>query len=74
MVGLSGDADRCITRGNRSATTLSAFYLKGDRIAAADVISRPADFAAARRLVTSGARVDPDRLADDEIPLAEVAI
>ncbi|ONI93055.1 pyridine nucleotide-disulfide oxidoreductase [Saccharothrix sp. ALI-22-I] len=74
MVGLSGGADQCITRGNRSATTLSAFYLKGDRIAAADVISRPADFAAARRLVTSGARVDPDRLADDEIPLAEVAI
>jgi 3-phenylpropionate/trans-cinnamate dioxygenase ferredoxin reductase subunit len=74
MVGLSGGADQCITRGDRSATTLSAFYLKGDRIAAADVISRPADFAAARRLVTSGARVDPDRLADDEIPLAEVAI
>ncbi|MEU9457015.1 oxidoreductase C-terminal domain-containing protein [Streptomyces sp. NPDC048277] len=74
MVGLSAGHDRCIVRGGPTGTTLSAFYLTGDRVIAADVVSRPADFAAARQLVTSGRAVDPERLADDEIPLAQAAI
>ncbi|MEH0638905.1 FAD-dependent oxidoreductase [Streptomyces bottropensis] len=72
MVGLSAGHDRCITRGGTD--TLSAFYLTGDRVVAADVISRPGDFAAARQLVTSGRPVDPERLADSEIPLAQAAL
>ncbi|NUR00989.1 MAG: FAD-dependent oxidoreductase [Streptomyces sp.] len=73
MVGLSAGHDRCITRGG-TGTAMSAFYLTGDRIVAADVISRPADFATARQLVTSGRPVDPERLADNEIPLAQAAL
>ncbi|WP_407698874.1 oxidoreductase C-terminal domain-containing protein [Streptomyces acidicola] len=46
MVGLSAGHDRCVTRGC-TGPTLSAFYLTGDRVIAADVIGRPADFATA---------------------------
>ncbi|MEW2395565.1 FAD-dependent oxidoreductase [Streptomyces sp. NPDC046862] len=73
MVGLSAGHDRCVTRSGTD-TTLSAFYLTGDRVVAADVIGRPADFATARQLVTSGRPVDPERLADSEIPLARAAL
>jgi 3-phenylpropionate/trans-cinnamate dioxygenase ferredoxin reductase subunit len=71
MVGLSAGHERCVTRAD--GTTMSAFYLTGDRIVAADVISRPADFAAARKLVTSRTCIDPERLADNAIPLAQLA-
>jgi 3-phenylpropionate/trans-cinnamate dioxygenase ferredoxin reductase subunit len=73
MVGLSAGHDRCITRGG-TGTAMSAFYLTGDRVVAADVISRPADFATPRQLVTSGRPLDPHRLADSEIPLAQAAL
>lgn len=72
-VGLSAGHDRCVIRG-ATDTTLSAFYLTGGRVVAADVIGRPADFAAARQLVTSGRPVDSARLADSEIPLAQAAL
>jgi len=73
MVGLSSGYERCITRGDPSSKAFSAFYLKGPRILAADVIGRPADFMAAKRLVTGRTPVEPERLADEGIPLAKVA-
>ncbi|MFJ9565273.1 NAD(P)/FAD-dependent oxidoreductase [Streptomyces fuscichromogenes] len=72
-VGLSSGHDRCVIRGGTDAT-LSAFYLTGDRVIAADVIGRPADFATARQFVTSGRPVDAARLADSEITLAQAAL
>lgn len=72
MVGLSQGHDRCVTRGGTD-TAQSAFYLRDGRLVAADVISRPADFAAARRLVASASPIDPDRLADENVPLAHTA-
>lgn len=73
MVGLSSGYDRCITRGALASRAFAAFYLQGSRILAADVIGRPADFTAARRLVTNRTPVDLDRLADEATPLAQVA-
>lgn len=73
MVGLSSGYERCITRGAPLSKAFAAFYLKGSRVLAADVIGRPADFMAARHLVTSRTPVEPDRLADEGIPLAKVA-
>ncbi|HYO53254.1 NAD(P)/FAD-dependent oxidoreductase [Archangium sp.] len=73
MVGLSSGYDHCVTRGAFERKEFSAFYLKGNRVIAADVIGRPTDFAAARQLVSSRAEVDSTRLADESIPLAKVA-
>ena len=74
MVGLSTGYDQCITRGGAERKEFSAFYLKDKRILAADVIGRPADFVAAKRLVSSRAEVDPTRLAAADIPLANVTV
>jgi len=74
MVGLSSGYDRCVTRGAIERRTFSAFYLKGDRILAADIIGRPADFIAARKLVSGRIPVDAPRLADESVPLAQCAV
>ncbi|NVB40982.1 FAD-dependent oxidoreductase [Pseudenhygromyxa sp. WMMC2535] len=72
-VGLLAGYDRCITRSPAEGC-FEAFYLAEDRLIAADVIGRPADFMQARRLVAARSQVDPDRLAQVDVPLAKVAI
>jgi NADPH-dependent 2,4-dienoyl-CoA reductase/sulfur reductase-like enzyme len=72
MVGLSAGYDQCVTRGPVPGKELAAFYLKDKRVIAADVIGRPAEFNAARKLVSSRAEVDAARLADASVPLASI--
>lgn len=72
MVGLSAGYDQCVLRGPVPGKELSAFYLKDRRVIAADVIGRPPEFNAARKLVSSRAEVDAARLADPGIPLASL--
>ncbi|OJH40249.1 NAD(P)/FAD-dependent oxidoreductase [Cystobacter ferrugineus] len=74
MVGLSTGYERCVTRGSIENRTFSAFYLKEGRILAADVIGRPADFMAARKMVSSRTPVDAQRLADESVPLGQCAV
>ncbi|MDI1445203.1 FAD-dependent oxidoreductase [Polyangium sp. 6x1] len=73
MVGLSAGYERCVTRGSAGGKEFSAFYLAGRRVIAADVIGRPADFMAAKRLVASRAEVDVARLGDAAVPLQSLA-
>jgi 3-phenylpropionate/trans-cinnamate dioxygenase ferredoxin reductase component len=73
MVGLSTGYEQCITRGSVEGREFSAFYLKGGRVIAADVMGRPAEFMAAKRLVSSRAEVDATRLGDVAIPLTRLA-
>ncbi|MFY0577365.1 oxidoreductase C-terminal domain-containing protein [Cystobacter fuscus] len=74
MVGLSTGYERCVTRGSIDNRTFSAFYLKDGRILAADVIGRPPDFMAARKMVSSRTLVDAQRLADESVPLGQCAV
>jgi len=74
MVGLSSGYERCVTRGSVERRTFSAFYLKENRILAADVIGRPADFMAAKKLVSGRTPVDAQRLADESVALAQCAV
>jgi 3-phenylpropionate/trans-cinnamate dioxygenase ferredoxin reductase component len=74
MVGLSAGHEQCVTRGLVEGKELSAFYLKDRRVIAADVLGRPAEFMAAKRLVASRAEVDVTRLSDAAVPLTNVAV
>src|SRR5690606_38625127 len=44
MVGLSEGYERLVLRGDPASDSFSAFYLKGDRVLAADTVNRPQDF------------------------------
>jgi len=73
MVGMSGGFDQFIVRGDLNSRSFAAFYLKGGKLIAADAVNRPQDFMFAKKLVAAGAQIDPLRLADEAVPLKELA-
>ncbi|SIQ72435.1 NAD(P)/FAD-dependent oxidoreductase [Aquipseudomonas alcaligenes] len=72
MVGLSEGFEHLVLRGDPATDSFSAFYLKGDKVLAADTVNRPQDFIAAKRLVAEGIAVTAEQLADDSRPLKEL--
>ncbi|HUR42037.1 MAG TPA: FAD-dependent oxidoreductase [Verrucomicrobiae bacterium] len=74
MVGISAGHDQLILRGDPATTrAFAAFYLRAGKLIAADVVSRPADFAFAKKLVAARARIDPALLADEAVALKSLA-
>lgn len=74
MVGMSTGFDRVIIRGDlASGRAFVAFYLKDGKLIAVDTVNRPQEFMLAKKLVAAHAVLDPDKLADDSIPLKEIA-
>jgi len=69
MVGLSQGYEQLVFRGDPATESFSAFYLKDGVIVSADAISRPQEFAVAKRLVSDRIRVSPEALADETVPL-----
>ena len=69
MVGLSQGHDRFVLRGSVEQRSFSAFYLKGTRVLAVDTVNRVPEFMLAKRLVAERLPVDPERLADEGVPL-----
>lgn len=72
MVGLAEGFERLVLRGDPQTDSFSAFYLKGDKLLAADTVNRPQDFIAAKRLVAEGVSLSAEQLADDARPLKEL--
>ncbi|MDB5750965.1 MAG: pyridine nucleotide-disulfide oxidoreductase [Ramlibacter sp.] len=72
MAGLSQGHDRCILRGDPARRSFSAFYLQGNRLLAIDAVNRPAEFMLAKRLLGPGCVADPERLADETVPLKDL--
>src|SRR2546421_11218061 len=71
MVGLARSSDHTAVRGSVGARAYSAFHPRNGRVAAADVVGKPVEFAFARQLAAKGVVVDRDQLADPDIPLKQ---
>ena len=70
--GYADDWDRVVVRGDRSGQEFLAFWLKDGRVLAgmnANIWDQGDDIKA---LIRSGASIDPDRLADPSVPLADL--
>ena len=70
--GYADGWDRVVVRGDRSGPEFLAFWLKDGRVLAgmnANIWDQGDDIKA---LIRSGASVDPDRLADPSVPLADL--
>ena len=70
--GYADDWDRVVVRGDRAGREFLAFWLKEGRVLAgmnANIWDQGDDIKA---LIRSGASVDPDRLADPSVPLADL--
>jgi 3-phenylpropionate/trans-cinnamate dioxygenase ferredoxin reductase subunit len=68
-VGLSQGYDQVVLRAPKAADGFVAFYLAGGHIIAADCVNAVADFIQAKRLVAAKAVVDPEALANPDVPL-----
>lgn len=73
MVGFVTEGVQTLLRGAIGEAGFSVLHRRDDRLVAAFSVNRAADHIAARRLIASGARLDPIRAADPTIPLAKCA-
>ncbi len=72
--GLHGPGDVLVWRGDPDGPSWSALWLGGDgELRAVLTVDRPRDLAQGRRLLGSGARLDPERAADPSVPLKAAA-
>jgi 3-phenylpropionate/trans-cinnamate dioxygenase ferredoxin reductase component len=69
MVGFSDGYEELAIRGSMKTSSFIAFYLKKGRVIAADSVSRPGEFMAAKRIVGERMEVAAARLADESVPL-----
>ncbi|MBU3070786.1 FAD-dependent oxidoreductase [Aestuariicella sp. G3-2] len=68
IAGLSQGYDQVVIRGDKDNTrSFVAFYLKEGKLISADCVNRPQEFMISKRLISTGAEVDPERLADESI-------
>jgi 3-phenylpropionate/trans-cinnamate dioxygenase ferredoxin reductase subunit len=73
IVGLSGDHDQVIIRGDFADRSFAAFYMKGDLLLAVDAINSAREFMLSKKLIAQGARIEPEILADTSIDFKELA-
>ena len=72
MVGISDGYDTIVQRGSMDADDFAMFYLKDGVLIAVDAVNRPREFMACRKLVPERPRIDPEKLADESIPMQEM--
>ena len=73
MVGMSQGYDTIVQRGSMDADDFAMFYLKEGVLIAVDAVNRPREFMACRKLVPQRPCIDPEKLADESIPMQEMA-
>ena len=64
IAGLSQGYDRAVLRGDPDSRAFACAYLLGDRLLALDAINSPRDFLQAKKAISDGCAVIPERLAD----------
>ncbi|MFJ3910309.1 NADPH-dependent 2,4-dienoyl-CoA reductase/sulfur reductase-like enzyme [Streptomyces sp. 2132.2] len=67
--GHHADADELLWRGDPAEAGWSVCWLRGGALAAVLAVGRPRDLAQGRKLIETGAPVDPAKVADPAVPL-----
>lgn len=73
IVGISGEHDKVVLRGDPESRSFAAFYMRGDLLIAVDAINKPREFMLSKKLIANGARIEPEILADAELPFKDLA-
>jgi 3-phenylpropionate/trans-cinnamate dioxygenase ferredoxin reductase subunit len=71
-IGLSIGYDQALVRGDLGARSFSVVHLKQGRVIALDCVNATKDYVQGRKLVETGAVIDPARLMDASVPLKEM--
>jgi 3-phenylpropionate/trans-cinnamate dioxygenase ferredoxin reductase subunit len=74
IAGLSAGYTEAVTRGDpETGRSFAVFYLKDGVLIAVDAVNRPPEFMMSKMLIAKRAKLDPARLADENINMKEVA-
>lgn len=71
-VGIGAGHDQAVLRGDPATRSFSVVYLRKGRVIALDCVNAVKDYVQGRKLVDAGARIDPVRLADASVRLADL--
>ena len=71
-IGLSIGYDQAVVRGDPAVRSFSVVYLKQGKVIALDCVNATKDYVQGRKLVETGALIDPALLADASVPLKEM--
>ncbi len=71
-IGLSIGYDQAVVRGDPATRSFSVVHLKQGKVIALDCVNATKDYVQGRKLVETGAVIDPARLADTTVPLKEM--
>ena len=72
IAGLSQNHDQVVLRGDPSAHSFAAFYLRDGHLLAVDAVNSPKEFMLGKRLIMQRAAAPPEQLADTETELTEL--
>ncbi len=67
--GLARPTDTLVVRGDPAARKFAVFHLRDGVLAAVEAVNAGQEYLMGRRLIASGARPDPDKLADLSVPM-----
>ncbi len=73
IAGLNHGYDQVVIRGDLESRSFAAFYLKDGKLIAVDAINRAPEFMMSKMLLQKGVSIPPERLADESIPMKEIA-
>ena len=71
-VGIATGYDQTVLRGDPAERKFSLVYLREGEVIALDCVNNTRDYAQGRKLVMNRAEIDPELLADTEVPLKEM--
>ncbi|GGD61326.1 NAD(P)/FAD-dependent oxidoreductase [Croceicoccus mobilis] len=72
-VGLSIGHDRTVLRGDPAERSFSIIYLRDGKVVALDCVNKVKDYVQGKKLVDRHAVIDPELLADNDVPLKAMA-
>jgi len=74
IVGLPVGHDQVVIRGDPASRAFSVCYLRDRELLAIETVNHNKDQMAARRLIPSRARLDPERVARDDVALRDTVV
>ena len=74
IVGLSGDYDEVLIRGQQEEQKFMLFYLKEEKLIAVDAINNPKEFLICRKLVENKVKISSDDILNQSKNLNDLII
>lgn len=72
IAGLATPQDQIVLRGDRARRSFAAFHLRDGSVTSVEAVNAAPEYMMGRRLIAARARVAPERLADNAIPMKDM--